>query len=172
MCPVSRTSDCPEAQGAGSNITSVNDYIKWAKAVMNCESSITEEIYKVLIQLRTVQNPSFEDLPSMTSSVAYAAGWEVYYYRGYMVVSHHGAVSGFGSCHSFLPEIKFSVVILGNPDDGGTLAFIMMREFIDEILQVPEIERPDWNQFVSEDHSDRESEYEKLRQKLCPGIKE
>lgn len=42
---------CPEAQGAGSIMTSANDYIKWVKAMMNHEAPITTDIYEGLIKL-------------------------------------------------------------------------------------------------------------------------
>lgn len=168
-----QTPDCPEAQGAGSIITSVNDYIKWVKAMMNHEAPITEEIYKGLIKSRTFQSPNFENLPPLTSPMAIGAGWEICFYRGHMVVSHDGAVPGFGTCHFFLPDFKFGGAIFGNSGGGGIVSAIVARELIDEVLKVPETERPDWNKVESELCDDAEEEgEEELRQKICPGIKE
>ncbi|GAD96913.1 beta-lactamase family protein [Paecilomyces variotii No. 5] len=165
--------DCPEAQGAGSVITSVNDYIRWVKAMMNHEGPITEEIYKGLIKSRTLQNPDAENLQPLTSPVVDAAGWEIWYYRGYMIVSHDGEVPGFGATHFFLPHFKFGGAIFGNSSDGGIVASIVMRELIDEVLKVPRIERPDWNSIISAGNADSDGdEEEKLRQQLCPGITE
>jgi CubicO group peptidase (beta-lactamase class C family) len=99
--------DCPESQGAGSIITSVNDYIKWVKAMMNQESPITTEVYKGLMKLRTFQNPDDERLRPFTSPTACGLGWEICYYRGYKVASHDGSIPGFGTCHFFLPDFRF-----------------------------------------------------------------
>ena len=167
-----QTPDCPEAQGAGSIITSANDYIKWVKAVMNREGPITDSVYKGLIKARTLQNPDFENLAPMTSPVSYAAGWEIFFYRGYMVVGHDGAVPGFASRHFFLPDFKFGAVILGNSEGAGVVAAVVARELIDEVLHVPKSERPDWNEIEREDHPSSSEEYEKLRQKICPGIQD
>ncbi|PLB41875.1 beta-lactamase family protein [Aspergillus candidus] len=167
-----QTPDCPEAQGAGSIITSVNDYIKWVKAVMNQDNPITDSVYKGLIKARTLQNPDFEDLAPMTSPVSYAAGWEIFFYRGYMVVGHDGAVPGFGSRHFFLPDFRFGGVILGNSEGAGVVAAVVAREFIDDVLNVPKPERPDWNEIEREDHPSSSEEYEKLRQRICPGIED
>lgn len=163
--------DCPEGQGAGSIITSVNDYIKWVKAMMNNEAPITNEVYKGLVKLRTIQNPNAEKLPPFSSPIMYGAGWEVFFYRGYEVISHDGGIWGFGTCHFFLPHFKFGGAIFGNSEGGGTVAMILMRELIDEVLNVLEAERPDWNKIESEDSDEGEIE-EKLRQELCPGITE
>ncbi|KAI9835255.1 MAG: hypothetical protein M1819_002399 [Sarea resinae] len=133
--------DCPEAQGAGSIITSVNDYIIWVKALMNREIPVNERVYHGLIRMRAFQNPNARRLKPYSSPIAYAAGLEVYYYRGHMVVGHDGAVPGFESYHFFLPGFKFGAVILGNSDGAGSIATIVAQELIDEVLEVPEAER-------------------------------
>lgn len=163
--------DCPEGQGAGSIVTSANDYIKWVKAVMNHEAPITDEVYSGLVKLRMTQNPSPEGLRPFTSPTACGAGWEIFFYRGYMLVSHDGAIPGFASYHFFLPDSKFGGVIFGNSAGGETVTTILMRELIDEALKVPKAERLDWNKIESEDSDEGESE-EELRLQLCPGISE
>lgn len=171
-----QTSDCPEAQGAGSIITSVNDYIKWVKAVMSHQDPITENIYKGLLKQRISQNPNAEDLRPLTSPTMYGAGWEILYYRGYQVVSHDGMVQGFASTHFFLPDFKFGGAIFGNSCGAGVIASVLMREFIDEVLKVPHSERPDWNKIETEASPDNANNIDdtiaKLRQKMCPGIQE
>lgn len=74
-----------------------------------------------------------------------------------------------------LPDFKFGGAIFGNSGGGGNVAAILTRELIDEVLKVPEAERPDWNKIESGNDSDDKSSSsnsEELRQKLCPGIKE
>lgn len=139
---------------------SVNDYIRWVKAMMNHEVPITEGIYKGLVKSRIFQNQEAENLNPLTSPSVYAAGWEIFYYRGHMVASHDGADPGFGTIHFFLPEFKFGGAIFGNSSDAGILAAIVMRELIDEVLKVPQAERPDWNKIVSAENSDGENNEE------------
>ncbi|KAJ5619711.1 hypothetical protein N7510_003695 [Penicillium lagena] len=172
-----QTPDCPEAQGAGSIITSVNDYIKWVKVVMDHQDPITDNVYKGLLKQRISQNPDAEDLRPLTSPTMYGAGWEIFYYRGHQVVSHDGLVQGFGSTHFFLPDFKFGGAIFGNSDAAGEIALILMRELIDEVLKVPHSERPDWTKIESDlypENNDNniDDKIAKLRQKMCPGIQE
>lgn len=171
-----RIPDCPEAQGAGSIITSVNDYIKWVKAVMNQQDPITENVYKGLLKQRICQNPNAENLRPLTSPTMYGAGLEIFYYRGYPVVSHDGMVQGLASTHFFLPDFKFGGAIFGNSCGAGVTAIILMRELIDEVLKVPDSERPNWNKIESEACSDNDNNIDdkiaELRQKMCPGIQE
>ncbi|RAH70415.1 beta-lactamase family protein [Aspergillus aculeatinus CBS 121060] len=168
-----QTPDCPEAQGAGSIITSVNDYIRWVKAMMHREGPVTESLYKGLLKPRSIEDPGEEELAPQTSFTLYAAGWEIYHYRGHAVVCHDGAVAGFGSTHFFLPEFQFGAVILGNSDTAIPAVAIMARELIDLVLQVPHTERPDWNsiEWTSWEKDDNPSETE-LRQRLCPDVRE
>ena len=144
--PVERQ-QVPEAQGAGSIFTSANDYIKWVKAVMNKEHPVTEDVYRGLIKPRIIENPNAigDELEPFTSPSFYGAGLESFYYRGYLVMKHDGLIDGSGSCHFFVPDFKFGGVILANADSASDLGTIIAHELVDEVLQVPKDERPDWN---------------------------
>ena len=132
--------DCPEGQGAGSIVASANDFVKFVKALMNHEEPINERVYHGLVRMRSFPNPSARRLKPHTSPVVYAAGLEVYYYRGYMVVGHDGSIAGFSSRFLFLPGIKFGAVILANSSSALPLITILMREMIDKVLKIPDSE--------------------------------
>ncbi|KAI1751249.1 beta-lactamase family protein [Xylaria castorea] len=148
--------DCPEAQGAGSIITSVNDFIKWVKALMNREHPIDEEVYKGLTKMRTFTSSEDFHPEPFTSPEFYAAGLEIFYYRGRMVIGHDGGIDGFGSRFFFVPEFKLGGSIFGNSSDAGDIVTILSRELIDEVLGVPLSERPDWSKL----NDDRNQRYE------------
>ena len=137
-CPCA---DCPEGQGAGSVITSTNDLIKWVKALVNQEGPITPQLYRGLLRPRSFPNHHPARLRPFTSPPVYAAGMEIYYYRGHMIVGHDGVVPGFGGRFAFVPEIKFGAVVLGNSSEAGIVAGILIRELIDDALGVPEAEQ-------------------------------
>ena len=135
------SSDCPECQGAGSIITSANDFIKWVKALVNQEGPISKKVYQGLVKMRSFPNHHAARLKPFTSPPMYAAGVEVYYYRGHMVVGHNGVIPGFGSRFAFIPDTKFGVVVMGNSAEAGSVASILIRELIDEVLGIPELEQ-------------------------------
>jgi len=137
-----QSSNCEEGQGAGSIISSVHDFIKWIKALVNREGPINERLYQGLVRGRTLKNPNARRLKPFSSPAIYAAGLETYYYRGYQVVGHDGNVSGFASRFFFMPDFKFGAVIFANSSDARPVASILAREFMDHVLRVPEIERP------------------------------
>jgi hypothetical protein len=132
--------DCPESQGAGSIITSANDFIKWIKCLVNREDPINERVYQGLLRMRSLPNPAGKRLKPFTSPAVYAAGMEVYYYRGHMVVGHDGVIPGFGSRFFFLPDFKFGGVIVGNSAGTGPVASILVRDFIDQVIGISESE--------------------------------
>ncbi|CAG7959491.1 unnamed protein product [Penicillium salamii] len=133
--------DCPEGQGAGSIVSSANDFIKWVKALMNQEGPVTPKVYNGLLKQRSFPNHHPARLRPFTSPPIYAAGMEIYYYRGHMVVGHDGNVPGFGARFAFIPDIKFGTVVLGNSSEAGIVAGMLIRELIDDALGVPEAER-------------------------------
>jgi hypothetical protein len=130
--------DCPEGQGAGLIITSANDFIKWIKCLVNREDPINERVYQGLLRMRSFPNPTGKRLKPFTSPAMYAAGMEVYYYRGHVVVGHDGVIPGFGSRFFFLPDFKFGGVILGNSSGAGSVASILIRDLIDQAIGIPE----------------------------------
>jgi hypothetical protein len=130
--------DCPEGQGAGSIITSVNDFIKWVKALLYREDPINQKVYEGLTRMRAFVNPNTTRRKRYTSPVAYAAGLDIYFYRGHMVVGHNGVVSGWGSRFFFLPDFEFGSVISGNSEGANSIASILVRRLIDNFLDVEE----------------------------------
>ncbi|KAM4066806.1 beta-lactamase [Hirsutella rhossiliensis] len=167
--------DEPEAQGAGLVISSVNDYIKWVKAMVNHEDPITRDVYKGLVKPRTIEDPGDTHLRPLTSPMLYGAGWETYYYRGHAIISHDGSDPGFQTSHFFLPEFKSGGAIFDNSDSGDVIINILMREIIDEFLKVPEAERVDWKKIETEPrsagHEQEEETTAELLPKHCPGSK-
>ncbi|EEP80003.1 predicted protein [Uncinocarpus reesii 1704] len=132
--------DCPEAQGAGSIITSVNDFIRFLKALINQEGPISKRLYQGLVRMRTFENPNLQWLKPGSSPNMYAAGIEAHFYRGYLVLGHDGCVPGFGSHFFFLPDFKFGCFVAGNAESGATIGTILRKQLIDAVIGVPKLE--------------------------------
>lgn len=143
-----RTQQIPEAQGAGSVFTCVDDYILWIKALINHEGPVTKDVVSGMLKPRTISNPndcSDDDLEPFSSPTMYAAGLEVWYYRGHKIVAHSGGDPGIGAYIFFLSGRRFGGVLFGNSWRAAEVATIIARELTDTVLGVPELERPDWN---------------------------
>ncbi|KAF3390898.1 Penicillin-binding protein 4 [Talaromyces pinophilus] len=137
--------ECPEGQGAGSVISSANDFIKWIKALLCREGPINDRVYQGLTKLRSIVNPNARRLKAHTTPAIYAAGMEMYYYRGNMVIGHDGTIPGFRSRFVFMPDLKFGVVVLGNSAGAGGAATTIIRALMDEILGIRIERRPSQN---------------------------
>lgn len=129
--------DCPEGQGAGSVISSANDFIKWVKALLYHEGPINDRVYQGLTKMRSIVNPNARRLKANTTPAIYTAGMEMYFYRGNMVVGHDGNIPGFSSRFLFMPDSKFGVVVLGNSAEARRAVTVIMRVLMDEVLGVP-----------------------------------
>lgn len=166
---------CPEAQGAGSIVTSSADYIKWVQAMLHRHAPISEASYKALTQPRILIDPGDDEPDPFCSHQLYCLGWETYHYRGHQVVIHEGLVDGFGSSHFFLPAHGFGAVVLGNADGIEQVCWILARELIDAALEVPEAERPDWAALQTakvakgSDAGNPEDQLQELRTELSSG---
>lgn len=128
--------DCPEGQGAGSVMSSANDMIKWVRALIRQEGPITQKIYQGLVRLRSFPYQYPARIKPYTSPTIYAAGLDVYYYRGYMIVGHSGVIPGFSSRFIFSPDLKLGAVFLGNSGGAGSVSTVLVRKLIDSVLGV------------------------------------
>lgn len=137
--------NCPEAQGAGSVISSANDLIKWVKALLYHEGPINDRVYQGLTKMRSIVNPNAKKLKPHTTPANYTAGMEINFYRGNMVVGHDGNIPGFASRFLFMPDLKFGAVVLGNSAGAGGASTTIMRALMDEVLGVPVEDRPSHN---------------------------
>ena len=181
--------DAPEAQGAGSIVTCVDDYIKYVKALMNKEGPFTEDVYDGLIRARTIISPDYEEVSPFSAPPMYAAGWEVHHYRGVRIVVHEGNICGSSSSHFFVPEYKFGAVMIGNTSFANLVSEILMQEMIDRVIGLPDDQRLNWDEVLvkkydadarfgdedtsyAEDEAAVDKQIAELRQKLCPAITE
>jgi hypothetical protein len=162
--------DAPEAQGAGSIVTSSADYIKHVQALLHSRHPISADLRKALIQPRIMIDTEGNDPDPFCSPELYCLGLGTYYYRGHQVVIHEGLIDGFGSSHFFLPAHDFGAVILGNADGAEQITWILARELTDAALSIPEADRPDWAALQAEklakDDGDTKDELEELHARL------
>ena len=129
--------NCPEAQGAGSVISSANDLIKWVNALLYHEGPVNDRVYQGLTKMRSIVNPNAKNLKPHTTPANYTAGMEINFYRGNMVVGHDGNIPGFASRFLFMPDLNFGAVVLGNSAGAGGASTTIMRALMDEVLGVP-----------------------------------
>ncbi|KAM0310955.1 hypothetical protein ACHAPQ_012440 [Fusarium lateritium] len=125
--------DCPEGQGAGSVVTSVNDFIKWIKALLNREGLINEDVYQGLIQPRSSRLVKNRQKKANIDRLSYAAGMDSYWHGDYAAFGHSGDITGFGSRFVFLPDLKFGAVVMGNSSGTNSVAAQLFRELIEDV---------------------------------------
>jgi hypothetical protein len=115
--------------GAGATISSVNDYALWIQALLNAGSNesspITDAIYRDITMPRTIMN----DIPGAEASPPlYALGWFVTMLGSHRLVTHSGAVTGFGANIYLLPDEGLGIVTMantmGSSNTAGALIFL------------------------------------------------
>ena len=155
------------SQGCGSIFTSVNDYIKWVRALMNKEAPISDQLYDGLVEPRIKENPEDDDTPGIPE-VWSAAGLAVQDVEGYKLIGHDGYDSGFQSFHFFMPELKFGGVLLTNADAHSDIlnqvAILILKDVLG-IEGVEDVKKLKLKRDISPPA--QEQQYE-LQQRLCP----
>ncbi|KAF9773250.1 hypothetical protein IL306_008982 [Fusarium sp. DS 682] len=126
--------NCPEGQGAGSVISSANDFVKFLKALINREGPINEAICQGLIRPRSERGANNRQRKTGIDRFYYTAGMDLYWQRDHAVFGHSGDITGFGSRFVFLPDFKFGAVVMGNSSGTNSVAAQLFRKMIDTVL--------------------------------------
>jgi len=74
----------------------------------------------------------------------YALGWDISTYRGHQIISHGGAVTGFGSIMAYIPERSWGVTIFGNSLSASLAIDVLLFRLLDGLFEVPHEESYDW----------------------------
>lgn len=159
----------PEAQGAGCVYSSVSDYAKWVRALIQRSGPLSEEAHKEMIKGRVIVPYEGNDALPLYGHALYALGLIVESYRGHLVIGHDGSMGGFKALMRYLPGQNWGVVVFGNSDDAFYVQQILVHQLMDEVLKVPEKDRTDWPAYWRKCEADQEeTEKEKGPDLLLP----
>lgn len=138
-----RSQDAVSDIGASCVISSVKDFLKYIRALIHHEDPIDDDVYAGLTKMRSIINPNphAKKVKRFESAAFYAAGLDIWWYRGHMIGGHTGTIPGLASRFLFIPDKKFGLVIFGNATGAYGVCTILAQMLIDEILEVPEHER-------------------------------
>lgn len=138
--------DMNAVSGAGAIITNVIDYAKWARSLMYKTGPLSDGTRKAIWEPRTLipDNPN----DPFIGVTAYALGWSTGVYQGHRFYEHSGGVNAFIAELVLIPDLKFSVALLGNVA-GISYGAVKKLAFhlIDEKLGVPIEKRFDWDKY-------------------------
>jgi hypothetical protein len=131
--------------GAGSVISTVLDYTKWIKALIETSGPISKKGYKALLTSRSILEKGDAVHTPFTGPETYALGWFTGTYQGYEFFTHSGGMEAFGAEVIFFPKLKYGIVSLGNTATSNAVEERLMWYLVDEKIGVPERKRFDWN---------------------------
>jgi len=128
--------------GAGSVISNVLDYAKWARAIMSKSTPLSSKGFEAWFTPRTLM--PFD--PPFTGPRLYTLGWRTGVYQGKQFYAHSGGMKGFGVELLIFPEMDFAVVVMANTS--GTSNFLGQKlsfHLVDQKMNIPLEARFDWN---------------------------
>jgi CubicO group peptidase (beta-lactamase class C family) len=127
--------------GAGSVISNVLDYNKWAQALMKRTTPLSEKAHSAMWTPRMLQP---EEQP-YTGSTYYCLGWISGVYQGHRFYDHAGGVDAYGTQVILFPDLNFSVVMFANTFTTSNLTHkVLAFHLIDEKLGIPKEKQYDW----------------------------
>jgi len=120
---------------AGSINSNVNDISQWLILQLNKGKYKDKRIYSEQVANEMWKAHTPKDVRSVTTNKlsdthmkAYGLGWELYDYKGYLIVTHNGGYDGMISQTVLIPELNYGFVVLTNS------LSIMYIAVVEEIL--------------------------------------
>ena len=131
-----------EISGAGSVLSTVNDYAKW----LRCLIHQTKPLSKTGIDaIKTPKILTSEDAEPYDTPLAYASGWFTGSYKGHRFWTHSGGMHAYGAEVYFFPDEKYGIATFGNTATTSNAAEqVLAWHLIDEKLGIPKQQRFDW----------------------------
>lgn len=137
-----------QPDAAGSICASVRDLAAWASFQLGdgewqgkrlLSAASMEELHTPQIALR-LEGKTREMNPE-TRLMSYGLGWLIYDHRGRLLWAHAGAIDGFRSYITLVPEEKLAIVLLSNLHQ-TPMNLPLSNTLLDLLLGLP---RKDWN---------------------------
>ncbi|KAH7929367.1 beta-lactamase/transpeptidase-like protein [Leucogyrophana mollusca] len=125
--------------GPGGVISSAVDMSKWMAMWLNQgtrknETVVPLSVYKAVTASYSVSTSKPTDPEH--SIVGYGMGWFRHSYLGHDVIYHSGAIPGFSTLVSFLPDDNVGVVVFANGGDRAAPVTNISNHILDEVLHL------------------------------------
>lgn len=130
---------------AGAIISCADDMAKWMMVQLDSgrladgtalfKPATTRQLWGFVTPI-AIQNPPVELAPLRSNFIGYGLGFGVRDYRGYKMVSHTGALSGFFSRVTMIPEFNIGVTVLTNQESSDAFNAIVYY-VLDGLLKAP-----------------------------------
>ncbi|KAH8892999.1 beta-lactamase/transpeptidase-like protein [Thozetella sp. PMI_491] len=131
-----------ELTGDGAAMSSVHDYAKWIRALLNEDKVFSKTVHDEIKIPRIFDSPTpgIYDTPP-----AYALGWRTSSYKGHRIWTHNGGTDSFGAEVRFLPGLKFGIVIFANTATSSNyIGLLLSHKLMDDKIGLPQDKREDW----------------------------
>ena len=128
-----------EVAGAGGVISNVNDYLKWARALLTKNEVFSPEVHKDIRTPRIIAGGSPEG-----DYLLYGLGWGRSIVHNHVVYKHAGGMHAYGCEVFWMPEINYAVVAFANTAiSSNALELDIVYRLIEDRLQIPAKDRID-----------------------------
>lgn len=128
-----------EVSGAGAAISSVRDYVKLIRCLLNETEPLSKATHE------DIKRPRFIDNTIPTSDMSdvslYTQAWWMDTYHGKRIYYHSGTTVTHGTLLWWIPEINYGVILFSNY--AGPLRKLVVTKLVQDKLGVPENERYD-----------------------------
>ena len=158
-----------DGSGAGAVISNVDDYAKWAQAIMTRSDVLPPAAWDEIFTSRTIMYEG----GSLTGPQTYALGWRKGVYKGQLVYQHSGGMDAYSAQFILLPDLQYAVIMFGNTAGSAWFAEqALVWHLIDEKLKIPAADRPDRNKDNLAWIEEGKERALKAVERFCPNLPE
>ncbi|KAM3537892.1 hypothetical protein ARSEF1564_009197, partial [Beauveria bassiana] len=139
--------DAPGVSGAGTELSTVEDYTKWLACLIDETAPLTRSVHADIRRPRMIVQPETEPLQGLDINL-YGLAWLRTTIHGHVLLYHTGSTESHGANVVWLPELRYGLVIfLNQPNE---VRHVIARKLIEDRIGTPEANRFNVSKFWKE----------------------
>lgn len=137
-----RVDSTRESGGAGLVISTVNDYAKWARCLLDRTGPFSEATHEAIRTPRML-TPAREGDRMGDGDLTYGLAWMKKTYHGEVVFKHGGTEMAYSAQLYWIPRLRYAVVVMANTGLANSAEDEVVWRLIEDKLNVPKSQRYD-----------------------------
>ncbi|OHW99667.1 penicillin-binding protein [Colletotrichum incanum] len=152
-------------EGAGSIVSTVLDYAKYLRVMMNESAPLSKAGHR---EVKTPRNFVISSKAPYTGPMTYAFGWNGAVFEGEQTYFHTGAVTNFVSAMMMIPSKQIAVAVFTNSDT--RVPEVVAHHILWEHLGVPKDKRYDLNKQYQSERKDQFEYLQTCAERMYPSL--
>ncbi|KAJ3494858.1 hypothetical protein NLG97_g3807 [Lecanicillium saksenae] len=160
-----------ESGGAGLVISTVADYTKWARCLLDQTAPFSKATHAEIRKPRMLTDMA-EGGKMGDGDLTYGLGWMKKTYHGEVVIKHGGTEMAYSTQLYTIPRLRYAVIAMSNSGAGNAAEDEVVWRLIEDKLGVPQEQRYNLTSSLEEAHAVQKKALDEAESTWYPNLPE